>query len=337
METNAVQEYTIPELSKGAVAFLNRMYDSQLPRDLLKPKPLPIMVTTPTPTPTPTPTRSRMSMGMALGNARGFSFSSTTSSIFNTLTPTRASRTKTPTPSLISTPAASIRSNPIASIKSAYSSSTTLPLTIAAAAPELSKPLLILINGYPGIGKNTIARALQACLPKGTRFISSHTWMDAVYAVEPVRDENGEWYTLRNSMRDQMFLGINAIQDKTVSIIMTNCITEQRGGDVKAFVETLGIAKTRNMSFVMVTLGCEWEEHTVRLEGREIGGTTGGPRVTSTDELEQLQKDFKLLNTDFDSVRKMVRDIKFSHLRLDTTDRSEEESVEAVLAYLTAL
>lgn len=69
----------------------------------------------------------------------------------------------------------------------------------------------------------------------------------------------------------------------------------------------------------------------------DIVGTTAGLRVTSTDELEQLQKDFKLLNTDFDSVRKMVRGIKFSHLRLDTTDRSEEESVEAVLAYLTAL
>jgi tRNA uridine 5-carbamoylmethylation protein Kti12 len=80
-------------------------------------------------------------------------------------------------------------------------------------------PTLILLNGFPGVGKYTTARALKSSLTDQypsvpTILVDNHLLLDPVAAVYPERDL--AYYTFRRKYRRAEFLQLKDIDPKTI-------------------------------------------------------------------------------------------------------------------------
>lgn len=82
---------------------------------------------------------------------------------------------------------------------------------------------LVLLNGFPGTGKLSIARELQSRLPDvETRLIDNHLIIDAAEAIHPGRGP--EHKALRSRLRRTILDELKALPDPNTIIIMTLCL-----------------------------------------------------------------------------------------------------------------
>jgi hypothetical protein len=121
---------------------------------------------------------------------------------------------------------------------------------------------VILINGFPGVGKLTIARALQKKIGANARLIDNHLLIDPVEAIEPGR--NFAHYKLRKAFRHVAFEGIRAIEEKEITIIMTQCLAATPN-DLESFQEHAAIACARGVPFVNINITCDEDTNKARL------------------------------------------------------------------------
>lgn len=80
---------------------------------------------------------------------------------------------------------------------------------------------LVLLNGYPGVGKLSVARTLQLKLQQDvqTRLIDNHLIIDPAQAVHPGRGP--EHKALRNRLRHVILDELKALSDPNGILIMT--------------------------------------------------------------------------------------------------------------------
>lgn len=81
---------------------------------------------------------------------------------------------------------------------------------------------IIHINGHPGTGKLTIARALSDLLPDA-RLLDNHTLLDPARAL--FDRGTAELAALRQQVRDPVFAAAATLSDK-VAIILTDCLDD---------------------------------------------------------------------------------------------------------------
>lgn len=132
------------------------------------------------------------------------------------------------------------------------------------AGTPLCPPCVIFINGFPGVGKNAVAKALQARLcDQAVRYIPHHLLDDPVEAISP--DRARETRGFRRQLRMLAFDALVAQPDPELVIIMTGCIASN-AADIALFHDYVSIARRKNVPFYSFNLECDLFVHIHRLQ-----------------------------------------------------------------------
>ena len=119
-------------------------------------------------------------------------------------------------------------------------------------------PCVLFLNGFPGVGKLTIARHLRRILSESL-LVDNHLLIDPAEAIEPNRTP--AHYTLRRAIRQAAFEGLKAVERKSTIFIMTSC--------TEVFSEFVDIARVRGIPFVSIIIDCESIANMARLTSPE--------------------------------------------------------------------
>jgi hypothetical protein len=148
-------------------------------------------------------------------------------------------------------------------------------------AAETPRPILMLLNGFPGVGKYTIAQSLLASLsttlpPSKLKLIDNHSVIDIVLLT--CEKHSPTYYAARKSvLRSEFFDKISEEEKGGMVVLMTAVFAEDEHG-VDQWLDHVALVKERGFGFVHVNLGCEAgvnERRLVseeRVRGRELPG-----------------------------------------------------------------
>ncbi|PMD12796.1 hypothetical protein NA56DRAFT_527951, partial [Hyaloscypha hepaticicola] len=130
------------------------------------------------------------------------------------------------------------------------------------------------LNGFPGVGKLTLARNLSILFSQDeggleVRLLDNHLLIDPVSAIEPERTPYH--YELRKSFRETAFSALKNLPGKVV-ILMTDCLSETVEGRTQ-FEEYLGIAEARGCTMVVCNIVCGEQENRDRLRCEKRRGS----------------------------------------------------------------
>ncbi|KAF8848321.1 hypothetical protein BDZ45DRAFT_698490 [Acephala macrosclerotiorum] len=193
------------------------------------------------------------------------------------------------------------------------------------------QPCVILLNGFPGAGKLTIAKALQLALPPDvpSRLVDNHVLIDLSEAIEPGRTE--EHYALRKKVRDVAFSALKRLKEDNTVIIMTTCLSETPV-DIARYHEHADIARARGVPLFTFNLTCDNNTNEARLcnERRKAGRESGRMKLVDVDVLARIRQEYVLL----DPRRTAHSDPKLFHLDLDISDLSAEEAMKRIRAFI---
>jgi hypothetical protein len=163
---------------------------------------------------------------------------------------------------------------------------TTVLTTKNASMSEVLPPVFIYINGYPGVGKLTIARELLTLLPQPARLVDNHLLIDPVAAL--LERGSDEYQALRKAVRLTILLAIARSSElKSTNIVFTDSQSSSPLGSIVA-KDYFDSAKNRGCPFFSIRLVCAEEEHFRRaVDGRrQNDGTT---KLTDINILRQIR------------------------------------------------
>lgn len=193
------------------------------------------------------------------------------------------------------------------------------------------QPCVVLLNGFPGVGKFTIAKALQTALPSHipNRLIDNHLVIDLTEAIEPGRTEGH--YQLRKRIRRESFSGLKALEDKKMVIIMTTCFSDTPI-EIERYEEHADIARARGVPLFAINLVCDLSANKARLcsDERKAGRIAGKMKLVDGDALEKIRGKYVLL----DPTKTERTGLQTFHLELDISNMSAEEAMERIWVFL---
>jgi chloramphenicol 3-O-phosphotransferase len=188
--------------------------------------------------------------------------------------------------------------------------------------PSLLTGRVVLLNGFPGVGKFSIGRSLFNMFNhKDARYIDNHLLIDPVEAIVPGRGP--EHKELRRAFREVAFNALCNTADKSTILILTSCLrlTED---DRHVFEEYLAIASRRQVPFFLFNISCDRIAHHSRLVTTErVGGSKTKliiPKVL--DDMLNEQNLVELAHGQTDLSKTPVN----HQFELDTTYNSIDES-----------
>ncbi|TVY56068.1 hypothetical protein LCER1_G003705 [Lachnellula cervina] len=194
------------------------------------------------------------------------------------------------------------------------------------------QPCLILFNGFPGVGKLTIAKNFQAVLEESripTRLIDNHVLIDPVEAIEPGRSP--AHYALRKAIRKAAFDGLKALEGGVV-ILMTTCLAANQA-DIEVFKEYVEIALARGIQLININVSCDEATNKQRLcseERREVRENGGKMKLVDADVLATLRREHVLLDASAHLSGGEAQGVNIRQCQLDTSSLSVEEGVHGV-------
>ncbi|KPM46453.1 hypothetical protein AK830_g200 [Neonectria ditissima] len=138
---------------------------------------------------------------------------------------------------------------------------------------EAKQAAFIYINGYPGVGKLTVANELCKLLPNA-KVVSNHLLIDPVAAV--FERTAREYQPLRRALRRELLTSLAAAEStRDVTWIFTDQQSSNELGSSTAKEYQIAAA-LRGSPFISVILSCELDENLRRAvgEGRGNGSNT---------------------------------------------------------------
>lgn len=146
-----------------------------------------------------------------------------------------------------------------------------MPIKAATAVTESLTSGIIFLNGFPGVGKLTIARTLKVLLPKdpdSIRLIDNHTLVDLAQAIIPGRGPAHN--ALRGKIRQVAFEALKQefVTNPTLIVIMTGCLGDTKE-DTAMLAEHMELARDCNVPLHLIDIECDKEEHMVRIRTPE--------------------------------------------------------------------
>ncbi|TDZ37383.1 hypothetical protein C8035_v007011 [Colletotrichum spinosum] len=151
-------------------------------------------------------------------------------------------------------------------------------------------PCYIYINGYPGVGKLTVANELQGLLPD-SRVYHHHLLIDPIAPI--VERTSHNYQTIRTSLRRHV-LNIIATADEVryTTWIFTDSRSTSPCGATAA-QDYKRAAEQRGARFIPIVLHCDLKENLRRMadEERISGGNT---KLTDEDVLRKVREEEEL-------------------------------------------
>jgi hypothetical protein len=194
------------------------------------------------------------------------------------------------------------------------------------------QPCLILLNGYPGVGKLTIAKLIHSALDaQHTIFLHNHLLIDPAEIIIPGRTP--AYYEFRKRLRNLAFDALVANPDTNITILMTSCMGSIER-EVENLHEHLRIGRERGIPVYWINVVCNQTQHISRIssEERKRGGTSKWTDPGLLDEL--AAQGIRLLNSG-DIADGYQATVKFREL--DSTAKTPEESSQAILEWISSL
>ena len=190
---------------------------------------------------------------------------------------------------------------------------------------------VILLNGFPGVGKFSIGRSLFGMLdPKHARFIDNHLLIDPVQAIIPGRGEDHK--ALRRAFRQVAFNALTAIEDTSTTLIFTSCLSSSKE-DQQVFDEYLAMASRRQVPFYLFNIFCDREEHHSRLVTTERS-TGSKTKLVSSEILDDMLEKYQLVSSAQDDTTVPGFSAKYM-FELDTTYDSIGETATKIPRIVT--
>ncbi|KEQ58337.1 uncharacterized protein M437DRAFT_17843, partial [Aureobasidium melanogenum CBS 110374] len=186
---------------------------------------------------------------------------------------------------------------------------------------------IILLNGFPGVGKYSIGRKLHALFePAHVRFVDNHVLIDPAQAIAPGR--NSDHKELRRAFRKVAFDALCNIPGQDVTIILTSCLSSATE-DREVFEEHLRIASCRGIPIYIFNIICAPNEHKVRLSAPERSAGTK-TKLLDSEILNSMMSKHRLMRlSDLDESHE--GDVERRLFELDTSGQSIEESAAKIL------
>lgn len=185
---------------------------------------------------------------------------------------------------------------------------------------------VVVLNGFPGTGKLTIATKMKSYFPEDTvRLIDNHLLIDPAQAIYPGR--SAAHCELRRKFREVAFDAIRKIAQEGKTVLMTACLVDNEA-DIRTFEEHMSIVRNTYIPVYWLNLGCDrevLEKRVTSMERREGGKT----KLIDASVLRQIVEDHKLLNPrpyDYEPVRLITESMDVSG--------TVEESVHKILHVL---
>lgn len=191
-------------------------------------------------------------------------------------------------------------------------------------------PCLILINGYPGVGKYTIAKLLHNALGSNSTFIHNHLLIDPVEAIYPGRTP--AHYALRKQFRDVTFDALIKDPNPQLSILITISLAANND-DIDVMHEHLKIARERLIAVYWINLTCNDDEHKTRMvsDERKYGGTSKCTDPTVLDEIKTTEGAALLTIGD---VTDAIQSLTVEFLQLDTSGKLPKECADIIQEWI---
>jgi broad-specificity NMP kinase len=174
----------------------------------------------------------------------------------------------------------------------------------------------IYINGYPGVGKLSIARALLLLVRQPAKLVDNHLLIDPVAAL--FDRSSPDYQPLRQAFRETLLSAIvGSAELRNTTIIFTDSQSSNDAGSAVAR-EYQDAAKRRGSVFLSFRLECDLEENFLRATspGRTTGETTKLCDTTIIQHIRETEDIFSFGGEDEDTI--------------DVTSLSKEETAKDI-------
>ena len=174
--------------------------------------------------------------------------------------------------------------------------------------------MIIHLNGWPGSGKLTVARAVARKLV--ARLLDNHTLHDV--ASRLCERHTREYWELYFQVRDVAFKRIRAMPSQEV-IVMTNALTLESDRDRLVWAAVKALALDRGVPLVAVTLQCSLDENVRRIASE----SRRDRKLTDPAPLIEWRSTLTLLT-----------DSSVRSLAIDNTHRSPEHVADEIVRFV---
>ncbi|KAM0527121.1 hypothetical protein D7B24_000052 [Verticillium nonalfalfae] len=145
----------------------------------------------------------------------------------------------------------------------------------------------IYINGYPAVGKLTVAKELEKRIPQ-SKIYDNHLMIDGVAAL--VERSSPHYQDLRTAAR-RFFLDIISTHDVTDGVTWIFTDSREKSAEAAAAAQDYkDAAARRNVPFVSVILHCDAQENERRILGEGRGGRTN-TKLVDVEILRQIRRE----------------------------------------------
>ncbi|ODN89680.1 hypothetical protein L198_06370 [Cryptococcus wingfieldii CBS 7118] len=133
----------------------------------------------------------------------------------------------------------------------------------------MSSGAIILINGYPGVGKLSTAQRLTKILPN-SKVLDTHHLKDATSSLFDQKRDVEAWNALHSGLRDAIFRSIKVSGNSRSQpiYILTESIPACPAG-AKDLQSLLAHARDANFTLIHIILSCSTSENIHRLHSPE--------------------------------------------------------------------
>ncbi len=176
--------------------------------------------------------------------------------------------------------------------------------------------MIIHINGWPGVGKQTVGRALARVM--GARFIHNHLLHDV--AINCTGLDDADRWPLYEAVRSAAYTAL-ATRPKDEVFVMTNALCRNSPREVQAWAHIVDLAIKREVPLVPVVLTAELAENVRRVQSADRRGKLNSPG----DLCEMMSVD----TIQLPAVPELFV--------VDSTHFSAEQTAQAVLLHVRAL
>ncbi len=173
---------------------------------------------------------------------------------------------------------------------------------------------MIVLNGWPGVGKLTIARRLAERI--GARVLDNHTLLNPAEALFERSDPR--WLKLRREVR-ALVLDHAAKLPPDTPLVATEALADD-DWDRGMFADWIALAERRGLPLVPVVLDCDEDENARRLIAP---GRAEALKLTRAHILSDLRRKHRLLRHDNGRL-----------VELDVTRLSPDETAARIVAAL---
>ncbi|KAK1252713.1 hypothetical protein MKX08_003900 [Trichoderma sp. CBMAI-0020] len=179
-------------------------------------------------------------------------------------------------------------------------------------------PSYIYINGYPGIGKLTIAKELEKLIPN-SKVYHNHLFIDPIAPL--VDRDSPHYHDIRTSFRRHI---LNTIATSEATARTTWIFTDSRSSDPIGSTgaqDYENAANLRGALLIPIILHCEMAENLTRVMSEERG--TGNTKLRDAATLEniRLKEDIYTFGGPYE-------------LKLDITNITASEAAEKIYEHL---